>query len=46
MKGVAGSELQAVAKGLGKNDTASFIEGKLGGHNGIMEWEKPNVNGI
>src|SRR6266436_7648683 len=46
VEGVAGSELQAVAKGLGQNDAAGFIEGELGGHNGIMEWEKPIVNGI
>jgi len=46
MEGVAGSELQAVTKGLGQNDAARFIEGKLDGHDGIMEWEKPIVNGI
>jgi hypothetical protein len=46
MEGVAGSELQAVTKGLGQNDAAGFVEGKLGSHNGIMEWEKPIVNGI
>src|SRR2546425_618041 len=46
MQGVAGSELQTVAKGLGQNDAAGFIEGKLVGHDGSMEWEKPIVNGI
>ncbi len=46
MEGVAGTELQAVAKGLGQDDAAGFIEGKLGSHNGIMVWEKPVVNGI
>jgi hypothetical protein len=38
--------LQAVTKGLGQNDAASFIEGELGGHDGSMVWEKPIVNGI
>jgi hypothetical protein len=46
MKSVAGSELQAVTKGLGQDDAAGFVEGELGGHNGIMWWEKPIVNGI
>jgi hypothetical protein len=46
MEGVAGSELQAVTKGLGEDDAAGFIESELGGHDGIMEWEKPIVNGI
>ncbi len=46
VEGVAGSELQAVAKGLGQNDAAGFIEGDFGGHDGIMEWGKPIVNGI
>src|SRR5260370_4547528 len=46
IEGVAGSELQAVTKRLGQNDAAGFIEGKLGGHDGVMEWEKPLVNGI
>ncbi len=46
VEGIPGSELQAVAKGLGQNDAAGFIEGELSGHNGIMEWEKPVVNGM
>ena len=32
IEGVAGSELQAVPKGLGQNDATGFIESKLGGH--------------
>jgi hypothetical protein len=44
MESVAGSELQAVTKGLGQNDAAGFVESKLGSHNGIMEWEKPIVS--
>src|SRR6266704_2932657 len=37
MQGVAGSELQAVTEGLGQNDAAGFIEGKLVGHEGRTE---------
>jgi len=36
-EGVAGGELQAVTKGLAGR-RGRLIEGKLGGHNGIMEW--------
>jgi hypothetical protein len=46
MERISGSELQAVTKRLGQNDAASLVESKLGGHNGIIEWEKPIVNGI
>ena len=46
MEGVAGSELQTVAKELGQNDAAGFIEGQLASHDGSIEWEKPIVNGI
>ena len=45
MESVAGSKLQAVTKGLGKDDTTRFIKGKLGSHNGIVTWEDPIVNG-
>jgi len=46
MEGVAGSELQAVAEGLGENNATGFIESELSRHNGIIKWNKPFVNGI
>jgi len=46
IEGVAGSELPSGHEGLGQNRRGGFIEGKLGSHNGIMEWEEPTVNGI
>ncbi len=46
LEGVAGSELQAVTKGFRQNDAPGFVQGELGGHDGIIEWEKPVVNGI
>jgi hypothetical protein len=46
MEAVARSELQAVAKRLGQNDPAGFVQGELGCHIPIIKWEKPIVNVI
>src|SRR5215472_18893524 len=46
MEGVAGSQLQAVAEGLGENHATGFIESQLNRHDGIMKWNNPFVNAI
>jgi hypothetical protein len=46
MEGVAGSQLQAVAEGLGENHATGFIESQLGRHNAILKWNNPFVNAI
>ncbi len=46
MEGVAGSELQAFAEGLGENHATGFIESQLSRHDGIMKWNYPLVDAI
>jgi hypothetical protein len=46
MEGVAWSELQAVAQGLGENHPTGFIESKISRHDGIVKWDNPLVNAI
>jgi len=46
MEGVAGSQLQAVAEGLGENHATGLIESQLSRHDAIMKWNNPLVNAI
>jgi hypothetical protein len=46
MEGVARSQLQAFAEGLGENHATGFIESQLSRHNAIMKWNNPFVNAI